>query len=65
MGDNASSSTKPDQQLSLQEPEHVEKKIEKKAGGTYCCVPFCDINTKRSPELSFRKFPAESKLRKA
>ena len=65
MEDNASSSTKPDQQLSLQEPEHVEEKIQKKAGGTYCCVRFCDHNTKGNPELSFHKLPTESKLRKA
>ena len=65
MEDNAGSSTKPDHQLSLQPPENVEKKIEKRAGGTYCCVPFCDSNTKGNPELSFHKFPTESKLRKA
>ena len=54
----ANYSTKQEQQLSLQGHTQSQK------GGTYCCVPFCDSNTKVNPGLSFHKFPNESKLRK-
>ena len=36
----------------------------RKGGGTSCCIPTCDSNTKRNPELSFYQFPTDRKLRK-
>ena len=33
-------------------------------GGTTCCIPTCNSNTKRNPELSFYKIPVEKNLRK-
>lgn len=35
-----------------------------KGGGTTCCIPTCDSNTKRNPELSFYQIPTDKKLRK-
>lgn len=54
MVDKPCTSTEADQHSSLPNNER-----EKRSGGNYCCVPFCDSNTKRNPELSFHKFPTE------
>ena len=38
--------------------------IRQRGGGTTCCIPTCNSNTKRNPELSFYKIPVEKNLRK-
>ena len=35
-----------------------------KGGGTTCCIPTCNSNTKRNPELSYYKIPNDKKLRR-
>ena len=44
------------------EPACSEKKY--KGGGTTCCIPTCNSNTKKNPELSFYQIPTDKKLRK-
>ena len=35
-----------------------------KGGGTTHCIPTCNSNTKRNPELSYYKIPNDKKLRR-
>ena len=35
-----------------------------KEGGTTCCIPTCNSNTKRNPEPSYHKIPNDKKLRR-
>ena len=37
---------------------------QKGGGGTTCCIPTCNSNTKRNPEQSFYKISVEKNLRK-
>ena len=40
------------------------KRKRKGGGGTTCCIPTCNSNTKRNPELSFYRIPSDKNLRK-
>ena len=63
MDNEPGTSIEADKNLAADLETTCSKKKQNGGVGTTCCIPKCDSNTKKNPELSFYQIPTDMKLR--